>query len=91
MEAKVLLKIPARKRRQRLLTRKILMRTVTVVTAGTGEPYSLLADDGTWTGIDAEMWDEIEKRTRWKVELKQAAFDALWGELDTERADVAAN
>lgn len=65
--------------------------TVTVVTAGTGEPYSLLADDGTWTGIDAEMWDEIEKRTGWKVELKQAAFDALWGELDTERADVAAN
>ena len=65
--------------------------TVTVVTAGTGEPYSLLAADGTWTGIDAEMWDEIEKRTGWKVELKQAAFDALWGELDTERADVAAN
>ena len=65
--------------------------TVTVVTAGTGEPYSLLADDETWTGIDAEMWDEIEKRTGWKVELKQAAFDALWGELDTERADVAAN
>ena len=65
--------------------------TVTVVTAGTGEPYSLLADDGTWTGIDAEMWDEIEKRTGWKVELKQAAFDALWGVLDTERADVAAN
>ena len=65
--------------------------TVTVVTAGTGEPYSLLADDGTWTGIDAEMRDEIEKRTGWKVELKQAAFDALWGELDTERADVAAN
>lgn len=65
--------------------------TVTVVTAGIGEPYSLLADDGTWTGIDAEMWDEIEKRTGWKVELKYAAFDALWGELDTERADVAAN
>ena len=65
--------------------------TVTVVTAGTGEPYSLIADDGTWSGIDAEMWDEIEKRTGWKVELKQAAFDALWGELDTERADVAAN
>ena len=65
--------------------------TVTVVTAGTGEPYSLLADDGTWTGIDAEMWAEIEERTGWKVEVKQAAFDALWGELDTERADVAAN
>lgn len=65
---------------------------VVVVTAGTGEPYSLLSDDGkTWTGIDAEMWAEIENRTGWEVEVKQAAFDALWGELDTERADVAAN
>lgn len=65
---------------------------VVVVTAGTGEPYSLLSDDGkTWTGIDSEMWAEIEKRTGWEVEVKQAAFDALWGELDTERADVAAN
>lgn len=64
---------------------------VTVVTAGTGEPYSLLADDGTWTGIDAEMWAEIEERTGWEVEVKQAAFDSLWGELDTKRADVAAN
>lgn len=65
---------------------------VVVVTAGTGEPYSLLSDDGkTWTGIDSEMWAEIERRTSWEVEVKQAAFDALWGELDTERADVAAN
>ena len=64
--------------------------TVTVVTAGTGEPYSLLADDGTWTGIDAEMWDEIEKRTGWKVELNRQLLTHS-GELDTERADVAAN
>ena len=37
------------------------------------------------------MWDEIEKRTGWEVEVKQAAFDAMWGELDTARADVVAN
>lgn len=66
-------------------------RKVTLVTSGTGEPYTLLADDGTWTGIDAEMWAEIEKRTGWEVEVKQAAFDAMWGELDTGRADVVAN
>lgn len=66
-------------------------RKVTLVTAGTGEPYTLLADDGTWTGIDAEMWAEIEKRTGWEVEVKQAAFDAMWGELGTARADVVAN
>ena len=50
-----------------------------------------MADDGTWTGIDAEMWAEIEERTGWEVEVKQAAFDAMWGELDTARADVVAN
>ncbi|MDD6441746.1 MAG: transporter substrate-binding domain-containing protein [bacterium] len=66
-------------------------RKVVLVTSGSGEPYSLLADDGTWTGIDAEMWAEIEKRTGWEVEVKRAAFDSIWGELDTARADVAAN
>ena len=66
-------------------------RKVTLVTSGTGEPYTLLADDGTWTGIDAEMWAEIEERTGWEVEVKQAAFDAMWGELDTARADLVAN
>lgn len=66
-------------------------RKITLVTAGSGEPYSLIADDGTWTGIDAEMWAEIEERTGWEVEIKQAAFDAIWGELDTQRADVCAN
>lgn len=66
-------------------------KTVTVVTSGTGEPYTLLSDDGKWTGIDAEIWAEIEDRTGWNVEVKQAAFDAMWGELDTGRADVVAN
>ncbi len=37
------------------------------------------------------MWDEIEKRTGWEVEVKQASFDAMWGELDTNRVDVVAN
>ena len=55
--------------------------TVTVVTAGTGEPYSLLADDGTWDLVLMQRCGmRVEKRTGWKVELKQAAFDALWGE-----------
>ena len=66
-------------------------RKVTLVTSGSGEPYTLLADDGTWTGIDAEMWAEIEERTGWEVDVKQAAFDAIWSELDTARADVVAN
>lgn len=65
---------------------------VTLVTSGDGEPYTLLSDNGkTWTGIDAEMWDEIKARTGWEVEVKQASFESMWGELDTQRADVVAN
>lgn len=37
------------------------------------------------------MWKEIEKITGWKVEVKQASFDSLWGEMDTCRTDVVAN
>lgn len=64
---------------------------IVLVTAGTGEPYSLIHDDGSWTGIDAEVWEEIKSRSGVDYEVKQAAFDSLWGELDTERADVSAN
>lgn len=35
-------------------------KKVTVVTSGTGEPYSLISDDGKWTGIDAEMWVKLK-------------------------------
>lgn len=67
-------------------------RKIIIATGGTGEPYSLLSDDGkTWTGIDAEMWSEIAKRTGWEIETKQAEFSSLFGELDTGRVDVVAN
>ena len=67
-------------------------RKVIIATGGTGEPYSLLSSDGKdWTGIDAEMWSEIGKRTGWDIEVKQAEFSSLFGELDAGRVDVAAN
>ncbi|MFT4106422.1 MAG: transporter substrate-binding domain-containing protein [Lacrimispora sp.] len=67
-------------------------RKVVIATGGSGEPYSLLSADGkTWTGIDAEMWSEIAKRTGWEIEAKQVEFSSLFGELDTGRVDVAAN
>lgn len=67
-------------------------RKVIIATGGSGEPYSLLSDDGeTWTGIDAEMWSEIAQRTGWELEVKQVEFSSLFGELDTGRVNVAAN
>ena len=46
-------------------------RTVVVGTNGSGEPYSLVADDGTWTGVEAELWAEVGERTGWEIEVKQ--------------------
>ncbi|CUX44660.1 transporter substrate-binding domain-containing protein [Clostridium sp. C105KSO13] len=66
-------------------------KTIKIVTGGDGEPFSLIDNDGKWTGIDAEIWAEIEKRTGWKAEVEKTTFDSVFGELDAGRADVAAN
>lgn len=67
-------------------------RTVIVGTSGTGEPYSMVAEDGTWTGMEAEFWAEIQERTGWNIEMKQVSdMASLFGELGTGRVDVAAN
>ena len=67
-------------------------RTITVGTVGTGEPYTLIHDDGSWTGVEPELWDEVEKRLGWTIEVKQVGdMASLFGELDTGRVDVAAN
>lgn len=64
---------------------------VVVVTSGNGEPYSLIATDGTWTGIDHDIWEEIKKDTGIEYEVKQAEFSSMFGELDAGRANVVAN
>ena len=67
-------------------------RTVIVGPAGTGEPYSKVDDQGTWTGAEADLWAEVEARTGWTIEMKQVAdMASLFGELNTGRVDVAAN
>lgn len=66
-------------------------KKIVIVTGGDAEPYSLVHEDGSWTGIDADIWAEIEKRTGWEVELKKTSFDSIFGELDAGRADMAAN
>lgn len=65
---------------------------VVVATSGTSDLFSQIDPDAEeWTGIDGDVWKEIEDRTGWTVETKQVAFDGLIGELDTGRADVASN
>ena len=67
-------------------------RKFVVGTVGGGLPYSLLEDNGNWTGVEGELWAEIIKRTGWEVEVKRCAdMTSLFGELDSKRIDVAAN
>ena len=67
-------------------------KTIIVGTVGSGEPYSYVSSDGKWTGMEPEMWAEVEKRTNYKIEMKQVGDHAsLFGELASGRVDVAAN
>lgn len=65
---------------------------ILVGTVGSGEPYSYVSSDGKWTGMEPELWAEVEKRTNYKIEMKQVGDHAsLFGELASGRVDVAAN
>ena len=67
-------------------------RKFIVGTAATSLPYSHMADDGTWSGAEADFWEEIRKRTGWDIQVKRCAdLSTLFGELDSGRIDVAAN
>lgn len=56
--------------------------TIIVGTVGSGEPYSMINSDGKWTGMKSEMWAEVEKRTNYKVEMKQVGdHSSIFGEL----------
>lgn len=67
------------------------IESVNVATSGSGLPYSVFEEDGNWIGIDADVWRAIEEATGWDVEVQRADFASVFGELDTGRADVAAN
>ncbi len=67
-------------------------KVIRVGTTGKNEPYSLISSDNKWTGIEAELWDEVGKRTGYKIEMVQIPdMSALFGELGSDRIDVAAN
>lgn len=67
-------------------------RKITVGTTGRNLPYSLLDSDEKWTGVEAELWAEVIKRTGWDVTVKRCAdMSTLFGELASGRIDVGAN
>ena len=66
-------------------------RTIVVGTVGGSGRYSVLNDDGTWSGVDGDLWNEIQERTGWDIEVKQVEFSGTWGELDAGRIDIASN
>ena len=55
-------------------------KVIRVGTTGKNEPYSLISSDNKWTGIEAELWDEVGKRTGYKIEMVQIPdMSALFG------------
>ncbi len=67
-------------------------RHIVIATRGNGEPYSLVDEKGNWTGIEADLWAEVAERTGWTYEVKQLGdLAAVFGEIESGRADVAAN
>jgi ABC-type amino acid transport substrate-binding protein len=65
--------------------------TVNVATTGGGPPYSLIDAEGNWSGTEADIWAEITDRTGWEIDVQRVAGNAIFGQLDTGRSDVAAN
>lgn len=70
---------------------EIVWETVNVATTGGGPPYSLIDDQGEWSGTEAELWASISERTGWELNVQRVAGNAIFGQLDTGRSDVAAN
>lgn len=66
-------------------------QTVRIATVGTGPPYSIVDEEGNWTGSDADIWAEISERMGWEIEVQRVGSSATFGQLDTGRSDVAAN
>jgi len=66
-------------------------RTINVATVGTGPPYSMVDEEGNWSGSEADIWAEIGERTGWNINVQRVGSSATFGQLDTGRSDVAAN
>lgn len=62
-------------------------RVIKVGAKEDGQPY-IFKEDGTVKGFEAEMWEEICKRTGWEIEYEFNSISGLFGLLDNGQIDV---
>ena len=66
-------------------------KTIKVGMSGGYYPYTFKNKDNNLDGFEVDVWNEIGKRTGYKVEYVAASFSGLFGMLDTAKLDTIAN
>jgi arginine/lysine/histidine transporter system substrate-binding protein len=59
-----------------------------VGTSADYEPFEYVAEDGSYTGFDIELMEEIAKRLDMEIEWQDIAFDGLIGSLQSDKIDA---
>ena len=62
--------------------------TLVVGTSADYEPFEYIAEDGSYTGFDIELMQEIGKRLNMDIEWQDVAFDGLIGSLQSDKIDA---
>lgn len=62
-----------------------------VVRVGVSEipPFVMKGDDGNWTGITFQLWDQIAKNLNLQYNIYEYPHEQLYGALSQEKVDVA--
>ncbi len=66
-------------------------KTIKIGMSGGYYPYTFKNKDNNLDGFEVDVWNEIGKRTGYKVEYVAASFSGLFGMLDTAKLDTIAN
>lgn len=65
-------------------------KTIIVASESTTPGWMSLNEHGKLEGYDHDVWQEIGKRTGYKIEYKTSNWDGLWPMLDQDRIDTVA-
>ena len=66
-------------------------KTLKIGMSGGYYPYTFKNKDNKLDGFEVDVWNEISKRTGYKIEFVAASFSGLFGMLDTAKLDTIAN